>query len=247
MIRSLSIAVALTWTGLAGAATAHSDIVTLSPLDEENYDVSRESVVQLLCADGETSGFHLSRAVALDYRPANADYDLLLATRHGVHGTDGLRRCRVRGVPEWMGEIVEIRTGHPDARDSSDFIGDWAILRTRARLPQTMPRMRVLAYDGVQSGEVTMLIRPVDRPPCDLPDVPVHLRDPDLILHGCTARNGLSGSPLVTQIDGQPFVVGLHVGRYSVGEEWRQYGVARRISGDFLLALTDLLDPESDR
>jgi len=229
---------------IATTAPAHavSDQVAFSALDHENYDLSRESVVQLLCRDPATEHTFLSRGVVLDYRPEGASFDLVLATRHGVYAPAGPRDCRVRGVPETMGRVTEIRAGIPDVRDSSDFSEDWAILRTRQRLPASVPRLRVLAFEGASSGELTLLVRPVDRAPCAVPDPPEALGDPDLILHDCIAHRGLSGSPLVTQIAGVPYVVGVHVGRYLIPDgEWREYGVARRVSGDFLAALDEVL------
>ena len=244
------VAAVLVMTGAGMPARAVSDQVAFSALDRENYDISRESVVQLLCRDPATDETFLSRGVVLDYRSEGAPFDLLLATRHGVHAPSGPRECHVRGVPEWMGGVFEIRAGIPDVRDSSDFSEDWAILRTYQRLPASVPRLRVLAFEGRgRSGELTLLVRPVDRAPCAVPDPPEALGDPDLILHDCIAHRGLSGSPLVTQIGGVPYVVGVHVGRYLIPDgEWREYGVARRVSGNFLAALDDVLsepDPGS--
>ena len=60
-------------------------------------------MVQLLCSDGEGEAFHLSRAVALAYQPAGADFDILLATRHGVTGPNGFRRGGARSVLVGLG------------------------------------------------------------------------------------------------------------------------------------------------
>ncbi len=227
----------------AAPVFARSDEISFSPLDETRYDVSRESVVQLLCSDGEGAPLHLSRAVALAYRPAGADFDILLATRHGVTGTQGLRDCRVRGVPAELGEIVQIDAGQPGRLDASQFSQDWAILVTRGRLPASLPRLRVLVSDGEPAGQLTFLRRPVEQAPCGLADAPDYLTDPSLILHDCERRPGLSGTPLVTQIGDEPYIVALHVGHYLILDgERREYGVARRVSDDFLDALHAVLD-----
>ena len=227
----------------ASPAFAHSDEISYAPLDETRYDVSRESVVQLLCSDGDTPQLHLSRAVALAYQPAGADFDILLATRHGVHGSDGLRQCRVRGVPVEIGEIMDVDTGTPGHLDASQFSQDWAILVTRGRLPASLPRLRVLVSEGDVAGQLTFLRRPVEQEPCGLPDAPDFLTDPSLILHDCERRPGLSGTPLVTQIGDEPYIVALHVGHYLILDgERREYGVARRVSDDFLDALHAVLD-----
>jgi hypothetical protein len=227
----------------AGPAFARSDEIRFSPLDETRYDVSRESVVQLLCSDGEGEAFHLSRAVALAYQPAGADFDILLATRHGVTGPNGFRQCRVRGVPVEIGEILQIDAGQPGRFDSSQFSQDWAILVTRGRLPASLPRLRVLDSDADMDGRLTFLRRPVEQAPCGLAQAPDYLADPSLILHDCARRPGLSGTPLVTQIGDEPYIVALHVGHYLfLDGERREYGVARRVSDDFLEALHAVLD-----
>ena len=227
---------------VAAPALARSDEISFSPLDETRYDVSRESVVQLLCSEGDSPRLHLSRAVALAYRPDGADFDILLATRHGVTGQNGFRQCRVRGVPAEQGEIMAVSAGEPDPRDASQFSQDWAILVTRGRLPDSLPRLRVLASTGQAEGRLTFLRRPVEQAPCDLPDAPDYLTDPSLILHDSDRRPGLSGTPLVTQIGDEPYVVALHVGHYLVLDgDRREYGVARRVSDDFLDALNTVL------
>lgn len=233
----------------AGAPPARaSDAIQFDALDAETYDLTRESVVQLLCQDPDSEQLYLSRAVVLDARPGNeeAPFDVLLATRHALFGAAGMRRCRIRGVPDWVGEIVDVRTGTPDVRQATDFSADWAILRTRRRLPDAVPRMRALAVEGDQNGELSLLVRPVDRAPCDLHAPPAALDDPNLLVHDCQTRRGLSGTPLVAQLDGEPFIVALHVGHYlSIGEEREEYGIARRLSGDFLTTLSDYLAENS--
>ena len=233
---------------LAGPAARASDAVHFDALDPATYDVSRESVVQLLCQDPDSEQLYLSRAVVLDARPGQRpDFDVLLATRHALFGSAGQRSCRIRGVPEWRGEIVDVRSGTPDPHNATDFSADWSILRTRGRLPDDVPRMRVLAASGEHRGELSLLVRPVDRAPCDVSQPPDYLPDPNLIVHGCATRHGLSGTPLVAQVGGEPFVVALHVGRsLTVGEgEPEELGVARRLSGDFLTALSRYLDEQA--
>ncbi|MBI74914.1 MAG: hypothetical protein CMH94_04860 [Oceanicaulis sp.] len=220
-----------------------SDIVSFHALDEQTYDISRESVVQLLCHEEQSGRYYLSRAVVLDARPgARPQFDILLATRHALQGRNGPRTCHVRGVPEWVGEIVDVRTGTPSEDSHPQFSADWAILRTRRRLPDETPRLRVLAAEGIDQGEVSLLVRPVDRAPCDVRQSPPAFSDPGLLIHGCRSRQGLSGTPLVVQIDGEPFVVAVHVGHtIPFGETQDSYGIARRLNGEFLTTLAEYL------
>lgn len=246
MFRFFLTALFVNLASASASVHALSDAADFAPLDEQNYDLSRESVQQLLCRDRETGILYLSRAVALAYWPESGSHDVLLATRHAVFGPTGRRDCRIRGVDERVGEIVRVEAGEPDARDPTDFTQDWAILRTRRRLPEDVPRVGILIGSNEGQGELTLLLRAVERAPCHLPDPPESLRDPSLIVHDCATRGGLSGSPLVTQIGGAPYVVGLHVGQYLlIDEERRDYGIARRLDGDFLAALVDFLDEET--
>lgn len=228
--------------GFQPAAMA-ADIVTFHALDERTYDISRESVVQLLCQDEQSGRHYLSRAVVLDAHPdGQRQFDILLATRHGVQGETGTRTCHVRGVPDRVGEIVDVRTGTPSGDSNPHFNADWSILRTRRRLPDDIPRLRVLAADGIDQGEVSLLVRPVDRAPCDVRQSPPAFSDPGLLIHGCRSRQGLSGTPLVVQINGEPFVVAVHVGRVlPFGEIQDTYGIARRLNGEFLNTLAEYL------
>lgn len=243
MYRACLLALLLAVMPGPDAMAGADELVEFDALDAQTYDISRESVVQLLCEDLQTGRHYLSRAVVLDAQPgARPGFDVLLATRHALHGANGPRSCHVRGVPDWMGEIVDVRTGTPAAGHHTDFSADWSILRTRRRLPDETPRLRVLASDGIDEGELSLLVRPVERAPCGIHRPPATLSDPGLIIHGCRSRQGLSGTPLVTQIDGEPYVVALHVGQaLALGDELEAFGIARRLNGEFLAALSDYL------
>ncbi|MBO6763882.1 hypothetical protein [Maricaulis sp.] len=231
-----------TMPGLHPRAGA-SDIVAFDALDAQTYDISRDSVVQLLCHEEQTGRYFLSRAVVLDAQPGSRPgFDILLGTRHALRGNNGPRTCQVRGVPESVGEIVDARTGPPHPEHLTEFSSDWAILRTRRRLPDETPRLRVLAAGPIDQGDVSLLVRPVDRAPCDVRQSPPAFSDPGLLIHGCRSRQGLSGTPLVVQIDGEPFVVAVHVGHtIPFGETQDSYGIARRLNGEFLTTLAEYL------
>lgn len=221
-----------------------SDVVAFDALDARTYDISRESVVQLLCYEEQTGRHFLSRAVVLDAQPdARPGFDILLGTRHALRGHNGPRTCHVRGVPDTVGEIVDVRTGPAHPENLTEFSSDWAILRTRRRLPDETPRLRVLAAGAVDQGEVSLLVRPVDRKPCDVQQSPAAFSsDPGLLIHGCRSRQGLSGTPLVVQVEGEPFVVAVHVGHtIPFGAHQESYGIARRLNGDFLSTLAEYL------
>ena len=223
-------------------AWAGSEAIRYEPLDDIRYDITREGVLQLLCRDPLTGQHFLSRVVVLQNPDPDADTDILLGTRHALFASGRQRDCRVRGVPEEVGHITGVSAGKPVSGDATDFSHDWAILQTRERLPEGVRRLRVLAASGEAHGALTFLRRPVDGEHCRLPAGPLHLSDPALIFHDCASRAGLSGTPLVTQINGEAYIVALHVGRYYlVEEEGQEYGVARLVNGEFLDALSAVL------
>jgi hypothetical protein len=233
--------------GLALAAPAvASDEVLLTALDDSHYDATREGVVQLLCENMTTGRIYLSRAIALELPGVGEDFDILLAARHGVIDQDGERGCWVRGSDREQAGITRIVTSAPKSTEPNDFNHDWAILRTAGRLPASTPRVRAAVYSGHDSGELSLLVRAVEYAPCAITTAPSSIDDPNLIFHDCPSRPGLSGSPMLSLIDGEPYVVGVHLGRYlMLGQQGADYSVARRLSGEFLVALHAFIAEET--
>ena len=223
------------------APAAASDEVTLTALDDSGYSAASEGVVQLLCRNAEGRYF-LSRAIVLDLDHAGIDHDVILTARHAVHDRHGERDCTVRGSEPEAGDIDSVRTSPREAQSSGDFDRDWAVLRTAGRLPDAFPRVRAAVYSGLETGEVSMIVRAVRYEPCDITPAPKQMENPMLIFHSCPSRPGLSGSPMMTMIDGESFLVGVHLGEFvMLNEDSRRYSVARRISDDFLDAVIDVV------
>lgn len=81
---------------------------------------------------------------------------------------------------------------------------------------------------------------------CGITAPPDQIIEPTLIFHDCHAHPGPSGSPLLVQIDGEPFVIGVQLGEYvMLNESGREYSVGRRIGDEFLQALVDFITEES--
>lgn len=225
---------------LAGPASA-SDVVSPAALDEQTYDMAGEGVIQLLC-ESQDGRLFLSRAIVLD-TPAEAGREILITARHAVYDEAGRRSCSVRGAEPEVADIAEILSSSPEANERGDFNHDWAVLRTTGRLENLQQRVRPALLDGQGGGgEVTLLVRALTYEPCEIIAAPPELEDPTLIFHTCPSRPGLSGSPMLVQINDQPYVIGVHLGQFvMLDETGLQYSVARRLSDDFLAALLTAL------
>jgi hypothetical protein len=246
MWQSLRVSM-LAGLALAGTAAA-SDEVLLTALDDTAYDLTRDGVVQLLCTNPGDGRLFLSRAIALDLPGVSGDFDVLLAARHAVTNRGAERDCAVRGVDPLQGAVGRIMTSTPELGERGDFEQDWAILRTVGRLPEGTPRIPAAVYYGEESGEVSLLVRAVEYDPCTITVPPANLANVSLLFHDCRSRPGLSGSPLLTMIDGEPHVVAVHVGEYLMLDETdARYSVARRLSGEFLIALETFIKEEAAR
>lgn len=232
---------------LSGAVQA-SDVIHFSALDEPTYTDSSGGVVQLICVNTTQGGYYLSRAVVLDLAELDLPFDILLTARHAVVDSDGGRDCYVRHHGPEEGHINAMIHSFEGPQFDTDFMNDWAVLRTETRLPEGTRRVRAAAYTGEENGQLSLLSRGFVYAPCDVTGPPQEMDNPTLIFHDCHSRPGMSGSPMVTMIDGIPHVVALHVGQIiMLGDNFRSYSVARRISDEFLDALTAMVDVKASR
>ncbi|MHA6289356.1 trypsin-like serine peptidase [Maricaulis sp. CAU 1757] len=218
-----------------------SEKVNLRALDNFEYHQSRQGVLQLICHDPVAGATYLSRAVVLDLGRGHGAPEVLLAARHGVFGQAGPRDCHVRGVDPEAGQIRRVMSAPADATDIGEFDHDWALLETQGGFPASQQRLQAAVVQGQEFGAVSLVQHGPMRPPCQIQLAPAHYRHPDLMIHDCLTRPGMSGSPMVAEIDGVAMVVGLHVGQYVVLEDGSRQGVARRISGELIAYLEDLL------
>jgi hypothetical protein len=231
---------------IASAPASGSDEISLGALDDETYHDTRNGVVQLVCQDEASGQRYLSRAAVLSLPGFEAHYDILLATRHAVMDGNVERNCHIRGERLQVGQITRIDTSVLTAEEAGDFNLDWAIIRTHGRLSPRIPRLRAIAFDGEAPGQVSLLRASVETDPCTVNRGPGPRDEPALIFHDCFSRPGLSGSPLLVELDGEAFVIGIHIGEYiMLDPPARHYGVARRLNDAFLQALIDFIADES--
>lgn len=174
------------------------------------------------------------------------DYDILLATRHGVMRARGKMECHFPALSGRASRVMHIVAPPADPAEPSALTYDWAILQTARALPSDLPRLRPISLETGEWGEVSLLMRSFQTRPCALLDAPEAIEDQRLIFHGCPSRPGLSGAPMVAQIDGESYVVGIHLGDIMMlNENFRRYSVARRISDDFLEGLVGVIEKDT--
>jgi hypothetical protein len=232
---------------LSGSAVA-GEAIHFSPLDELTYTDASNGVLQMACSSSSLGEYMLSRAVVLDLPQLDLPFEVLLAARHAVTDPDGDRDCHIRKLGPEEGQIIAMIHSFEGPQYGTDFMNDWAVLRTNTRLPEGTHRIRAAAYTGEEEGQLSLLSRGSVYAPCAVTGAPRDLADPTLIFHDCHSRPGISGSPMMAMIDGTPHVVALHVGEIvMMDEEFRSYSVARRISDDFLDALASIVDTKASR
>ena len=226
--------------GLSGQAIAN-DKVEFSSLSSDAYSSASQSVVQLLCHNTLNDTYFLSRAVVLDLPRHDLPFDILLTARHAVMDNDGTRQCHVRGQGPDGGQVSTIARSFEGAQFSQDFSNDWAVIQTAGRLSDDLVRARAVTYDGAENGDLSLVLKASELTPCAITQAPEDFDTSTLIFHDCHTRPGMSGSPMMSMIGDQPYVVGVHVGYLTMmNEDFRRYGVARRLNGDFLDALVKL-------
>ena len=228
----------------AAAPAAASDWVAMDALASTDYAEAEAGVVRLSCVRAGEGGRHVSRAVILDAPGGRGDFDVLLASRHAVADAQGLRDCQVEGRGE-AGAIVRI---HAPLNPAGEFNEDWAVLVTSGPLGESAARLRAAAPPAGLEGEVSLVVQASEERACRLGPGPREVEADHLLFHDCDTRPGLSGSPIVSRIGGEAYVIGLHLGWVQV---WRddapRYGVARRLTPDLGEALARVIDTETAR
>jgi hypothetical protein len=230
---------------LSAGAVLASDEVELSALEGAAYTDASQGVVQVLCQSGVDGAYFLSRAIVLDLGTTGRPYEVLLTAGHAVMDSAGDRDCHVRGQDEDVGRVIAIVSSNAPEHVVSDFNNDWAVLRTGDRFDADFPRVRPAVLARGDQGQLSLLVKAVEQEACQITAAPAQMEDKRLIFHDCASRPGLSGSPMMTVVDGQSYVVGIHLGRLTMlNENSRSYSVARRLSDDFLEALLAVLEDD---
>jgi hypothetical protein len=218
--------------GLLGIVPGHAaESTDLPPPSGSGIE---RGVAIVRCATPEQEVFWSSRAAILDVA---ATLDVLLTTAHGLplEVEQVLHDCRVlvRGKPQ---TIVEVWRGGDRATPEAD----WAVLLTRRigghvqRWRAARPSLEWLVGAVAQQAPVRLVLRYADAAQSDCHLEPRTLDLQRLIAHSCVTYPGTSGSPLVMAIDGEPTLIGIHLGTQLLfdGRKLDFVSVARPVDGE---------------
>jgi hypothetical protein len=195
--------------GVLGSAPAAAGEVTALPAPTGSGIERGVAIVR--CATPKQQVFWSSRAAILDSAAAG---DVLLTTAHGLPPETQavLRDCRVlvRGKPQSI--VAFWRGGDPTSPEA-----DWAVILTK-RIAGDVQRWRAagpsaewLAAAVAAKAPVRLVLRYADSAQSDCRLEP-RIPDSQLIAHSCVTYPGTSGSPLVMAVDGEPMLIGIHLG-----------------------------------
>ena len=214
----------------------------IQPASMESLVSGRNGLVDLICPLADSTDRFVSQAFAVDI-PEARDFEVLVATRHGVGGLQALDNavCWVRGPDGEAFAISDVRYSRSNATDDHD----WLAIRTVRPFQPDMERLTLASVQVPLSDlpDISLVRQSRMSTPCHvLADTEIFHNDGSLFAHDCRTRPGLSGSPIMINRDGSDVVIGFHLGRvthYSAGTQ-RQYGLARWIDGEIEHAIMDL-------
>lgn len=240
-----TFAVAAVGTASIGAAV---EVTALEP--HGGLGVER-GVVLIRCTAGGSNLWRISRGALLDLDLSGADRDVVLATAHGLSGgLDVLQRdCRVLGA---HGLAYRIQAAWRAPSYETGGTGDWAVLLIKRRLEGNVGRLRAVQVttEGMlrlagEAAPVRLVLRNADerQGDCNLRPLASAAREPGLaglMFYSCRGVPGLSGSPILTGVDGRPLLIGIHLGWGLVGDDSegaRSVNVGHVIDTDIVVAI----------
>lgn len=209
-------------------------------------------VAQIRCGTDVPHLVKLSRGAVLNLG-GEAKRDVILASAHGLSETSRgiLDSCRVLGAHAFPYRVANVWRSPKAGEGIAD---DWAVLLVEGRLAGDVGRLtpaRVSGDEWVQlaGGAATLrvLLRQADphEGDCRLRQLtmPYDYLPTELLVYFCGATTraaGLSGSPLLIGVEGQPFVIGVHLGwglQTFDGARLHAVSLGRPIDGDIAAAI----------
>ena len=203
---------------LVGAMSSTSAQNNIDP--SGRYSGVDIGLVEISCDYGER-GRGRRRGVLVDNETPDAEFEVVLTAAHGFPQStqELLQICFLPIDDETNYPIADV--WRPDQIDSG-YSDDWAVLLIRGRLtgsatrhplaPIERPDLREMMSSD-SAVRLPLRFAPTERP-CELTQDRL-LReqvDSGLLAHNCESWRGHSGSPILIELDGQTFVLGLHLG-----------------------------------
>jgi hypothetical protein len=195
---------------------------TIGPVGVLGGSGIERGVARLVCRGHAPRSWHQSRVFVIDTRAARRSGDLLFAASHGLPSDSGriASDCAVHGVNGPPAAIVDAWRPEPP-RSLTD---DWAILMTAAPLAGEVGRLRMVVLEpemlealATDTTAIKLLLYS-DRSglgDCSLLGAPWVQGDElgsGIFAHSCRSRRGLSGSPIVVRVAGEPVAIGINLG-----------------------------------
>ena len=202
-------AAALTWMALP----AHGvQVTTLPPPSGAGIE---RGVAVLRCSTDVRGVYWESRGAVLDVGTGNRS-DVLLTTGHGLPAaTDAvLRDCHAIA----RGKHYLVQAVWRSSAIEGDWQHDWAVLLTRGlgdgirRLRPGLMTPPALARLMSERAPVRLVLRYADEAQSDCRVEPGRYTQPPLLSISCVSHAGLSGTPLVAMIEGEPIMIATLVG-----------------------------------
>lgn len=203
-------------------------------------------LTRIECVPDDGAHTHRFRGAIIDTGTVDFPYEVILTAAHGLPSdVDALRRrCRVVGAEDGRYRID--RVWRPESR-GRDSIDDWAVLLTERRLSGTVKRLRSLTIDHAarrqMAGDEMSVRLPLrflgSERACSL--TPPGSFDVDLTAelfgHTCRAWFGHSGSPILTTVEGEVYILGIHLGSRWIVEHHASLEIARYLDATILEAI----------
>jgi hypothetical protein len=178
-------------------------------------------LTEIQCERSDGSGTTRRRGALLDSGTSNPGFEIVLTAAHGLAAeTDEVvRSCALSVDQEGSQPVVAI--WRPD-RMGRGYQDDWAVFLIGGNLMGEVSRLplapierpdlqRLLSYDT--KVRLPLRFAPTERP-CELTQARLTADEVSsgLLAHNCQAWAGHSGSPILIELDGDPYVLGLHLG-----------------------------------
>jgi hypothetical protein len=202
-------------TAALACAALHAQAVEVTSLPPPSGAGIERGVAVLRCSTDVRGVYWESRGAVLDVSAGNRS-DVVLTTGHGlpVASEAVLRDCRAiaRGKPYFVEAVWRTPAIEGEWQD------DWAVLLTRA-LGDDIHRLRpgliappTLARLVAERAPVRLVLRYADDKESDCRLEPSRYAQRPLISMSCVAHAGLSGTPLIAMIEGEPIMIATLVG-----------------------------------
>ncbi len=200
-------------------------------------------LTRIECVPDDGAHTHRFRGAIIDTGTVEISYEVILTAAHGLPSdVDALRRrCRVVGAENGRYRIERVWRPESRGRDSVD---DWAVLLTERRLSGTVKRLRSLTIDHGARRQMAEDEMPVRLPlrflgserACSL--TPPGSLNVDLTAelfgHTCRAWFGHSGSPILATVEGEVYILGIHLGSRWIVEHHASLEIARYLDATIL-------------